>query len=80
MTQDDLVKAAELYARHKGLAISTLGRIVAADGKFFIRLAADGSCTMRTGEQVAQWFSENWPDDLEWPRGVSRPKPSRVPA
>lgn len=80
MTQDDLVRLAELFSSHRGLALSTLGRIAAGDGKFFLRLRDGGSCTMRTGEAVAMWFVRHWPADLAWPRSIPQPKPTRVAA
>jgi len=43
-------------------------------GDFFHRLINKGwDCRTRTAVRAKNWFSENWPDDLEWPEHVSRP-------
>ena len=46
-------------------------------GDFFRKMAAGGDCRTRTAVRVVEWFSDNWPADLEWPRDIARPTPSK---
>ena len=73
MKSIDLVNLAALYAAHVGLTVSTVATYAQRDGKFFARLAEGGGCTLRVAERNLRWFSDNWPNDLEWPRDIVRP-------
>jgi hypothetical protein len=68
-----LVRLAEAYAEHLSLTLSTVSTYARSDGKFFGRLKGGSGCTVKTATTVAQWFSDNWPDDLAWPRDIARP-------
>ena len=60
------------------MKLTTLGRKVANDSPFFARLADENrTFTARKYDEVIEWFSKNWPDDLSWPLGV--PRPSSAP-
>lgn len=73
MDTKTLVKLAEAYAGHSGLKLSTVSTYAAMDGKFFGRLKEGAGCTLRKAARLVQWFSDNWPADLEWPRDIARP-------
>ena len=73
MNTDALVTIAQAYAKHRSLTLSTVSTYAAIDGKFFRRLQDGSGCTLRKAHAVMLWFSENWPDDLEWPCSISRP-------
>lgn len=75
-----LVNLAEAYAAHRGLKLSTVATYAATDGKFFKGLEDGASCTLRRAATVLQWFSDNWPADLEWPRQIPRPSKSKKEA
>lgn len=77
MRTQDLITIASTYSAHVGLKLSTIGAYSVNDGKFFDRLGAGGSCTLRTARRVFDYLSDNWPADLEWPRDIPRPKPSK---
>ena len=34
-------------------------------------------CTVKTAAATVQWFADNWPSDLEWPKGIARPAQSK---
>jgi hypothetical protein len=71
--RDNLLKCATVYAEQRGISLSTLGRLAAGDWRFFENLNKDDKTfTARKYDEVVQWFSNNWPDDLVWPDGVSR--------
>lgn len=77
MNIEQINRMANAYARHTKLKRSTLGVHIVNDGKFFPRLDDGGQCTVRTAERVAQWFANNWPEDLEWPADIPRPPKSK---
>ena len=54
-----------------------LGVQAAGSAKFFhdLRTGRRRTCTLGTYERVVQWFSDYWPDDLEWPADIPRPAP-----
>lgn len=68
-----LVRLAEAYAEHLQLTLSTVSTYARSDGKFFGRLKAGAGCTLKTASTVVQWFSDNWPEDLAWPKDIARP-------
>ncbi len=77
MTIAQILKLAKLYGDHCGLAPATVSTYAANDGKLFKKLAEGrASCTLKRVERLVQWFSENWPEDLEWPADAPRPAPS----
>ncbi|RDD65020.1 hypothetical protein DU478_17620 [Thalassococcus profundi] len=75
MSTDQLLQLAREFGRHKGLKLSTVGAYTANDGKFFLRIAGGAGCTLNTAMRICQWFSDNWPPDLEWPSDIPRPAP-----
>ena len=75
MSTDRLVRLGEAYGRHRGLALSTVGRLAGGHGSFFSRVA-DGRVTFRRVDRAIQWFSDHWPAELQWPNELPRPVPS----
>jgi hypothetical protein len=80
--RDNLLKCASAYAEKREISLSTLGRLAAGDWRFFANLSEDDKTfTARKYDEVVSWFSDNWPDDLAWPDGVSRAtEPSEIPS
>ncbi|TAG18698.1 MAG: hypothetical protein EAZ40_11205 [Rhodobacterales bacterium] len=72
-----LLRLAETYAGHLSLKLSTVSTYVRNDGKFFDRMKTGSGCTLKTAAAVVQWFADNWPDDLTWPRDIARPAKSK---
>ena len=62
---DRLCRLAELWAAAQGRELSTLGTLVAKDGKFFARLGEGKTCTVALFERFLTFFREpaNWPED-----------------
>lgn len=79
MTEQQLLELGTLYANHNGLKLQTVSSY-AGLGRAFDRLSGGHSVTLRTARRIIQWFSDRWPDDLEWPEGLVRPAPVAVPA
>jgi hypothetical protein len=71
--RENLLKCASAYADEREISLSTLGRLAAGDWRFFDNLNKDDKTfTARKYDEVVRWFSDNWPDDLSWPDGISR--------
>lgn len=73
-----LLALASRYAAAKGLEESTVGRLSAADGRFFARLRDGKTFTAKKYDEVVRWFLSNWPDKAEWPTAI--PAPERTAA
>lgn len=75
--RDTLIRLARAYAAAKGrgdgLALSGISTKIFNDGKTLDRIAAGGDLVTGSYERAIKWFSENWPEDLEWPSDVARP-------
>ena len=74
MSADALIRLGSAYARRRGLALSTVGRLAGGQGAFFDRVAA-GRVTIRRVDRAIQWFSDHWPAELTWPGDLLRPEP-----
>jgi hypothetical protein len=62
---------------HTGVKESTLSSYAMNDGKRLSAIREKGAdITSRRAERVMNWFSENWPIDLQWPKDVERPTSS----
>jgi hypothetical protein len=70
-----LIATADAWCAATGMSKARLATLVVNDGKFFARLDAGGSCTLRTFERAMRWFSTHWPEAATWPAGVPRPHP-----
>lgn len=79
-THNHLVSLCDAFAAHRSISRWRVSFLVRGDGTFFKRMAEGGSCTLRTATLVLQWFSDNWPADLEWPRDVPRPPKTKKEA
>ena len=42
------------------------------DNTFFTRVSAGSGFTLSTYDRLVTWFSENWPDGIEWPTQIVR--------
>lgn len=74
-----ILTLADTYGRHLKLSHWAVSMRAVKRGDFFDRWMKNPSagCTMRTGERLVKWFSDNWPEDLEWPADIARPKQSK---
>ncbi|MDE0125348.1 MAG: hypothetical protein OXN97_12310 [Bryobacterales bacterium] len=55
---------------------SRAATLAAGNPCFFSRMRGGGTCTIRTYRRAVQWFSDNWPNGLEWPSDVPHPEPT----
>lgn len=70
---DNLFALASIYGKALRIEEATVGRLCAADGRFFTRLRAGKTFTARKYDDVVRWFSSNWPREVQWPDSVERP-------
>ncbi|MBR1206593.1 MULTISPECIES: hypothetical protein [unclassified Bradyrhizobium] len=69
-----LLACAEAYARQRDIKLTTLGRIVVNDSRFFSQMHDGGrSFTVRKYDEILRWFSQNWAPGVAWPDWVERP-------
>jgi len=54
--RNKLIEDAEAFCEATGTSLSTLGKTVANDGKFFARLGAGGDCTTGVYERFQSYF------------------------
>lgn len=71
-----LISLVEAVAAHNGVTHFAISMRALGKGDFFKRLMEGRDCRTSTAERLLAWFSANWPDDLEWPSDIPRPKPN----
>lgn len=70
----NLIALGTRYAAARKLELGTVGRLCAADGRFFSRIGDGKTFTIKKYDEVVGWFSANWPVEAEWPKAVRRPE------
>lgn len=74
--RNQLLELARRFGEATELSLSAIGRRALNDNTVFGRLAAARlGFGIKTYDKLVQWFSDNWPQDLEWPEDVPRPIP-----
>ena len=63
----NLLLLASIFACAKHIEETTVGRHCASDGRFFVRIREGKTFTVKKYDEVVQWFSLNWPEDIPWP-------------
>ena len=71
-----MIRLVHTYGKAAGLSRRTVSTYAAGSGDFCDRLERGCDLTTRRAARVAQWFSDRWPVDLEWPPDIPRPVPS----
>lgn len=81
--REQLLHVSTLYAettktrgRQGQTTLAGISTRIFKDGKTLRRIADGGDVTTGNFEKALLWFSDNWPEGLEWPHGVARPAPS----
>ncbi len=62
-----LISLGEAYGRARKLELGTIGRLCAADGRFFSRIGDGKTFTIKKYDEVVAWFAANWPQGVAWP-------------
>lgn len=69
-----LLRLVEAFAEASAIGVTTAWRRAINDPAFHDRLQSDKTITLRTYDRATAWFAENWPDHVDWPVDVPRPK------
>ena len=75
-TPNSLLALSASYCDARGSAESTIARLSSGSGATFTRLRNGHDITIGRAERIAQWFSDHWPSDLDWPEDIPRPTPT----
>ena len=76
-----LLELAEVLAAHQAVGLFAISMRALRKGDFFQNMKHKGTdCRTLTASKLFQWFSDNWPGDLEWPRHIPRPPKSKKEA
>ena len=75
MYSENLLSLARLYVDCRGLSLATVSTYMAGSGDTLARLERGHDLTTRRAARFSQWFSDHWPDGLEWPADFPRPEP-----
>ncbi|MCQ0986426.1 hypothetical protein [Jiella marina] len=72
---DQLLAVADRYCEATGKRRGTVSAVVLRRGSRLDEIAAGADIGTRSFERAVVWFSDNWPEGLAWPQGVTRPQP-----
>lgn len=72
-TTAQLCILAQAYSEATGVSLPSIsGRVTGGKNhKLFARLIAGQTCTAANAEAASEWFVENWPEGIAWPKGVA---------
>ena len=74
--ETSLVALAEAYASDRNVTLWRVGHLAANRGSFFVDLkSGKRHCQTNTYYRVVHWFSDHWPEGLEWPSDTPKPEP-----
>jgi hypothetical protein len=68
-----LILLIETFASARGLSPSRVSTVALNAGHTYQNLLDGKDITVGRFERAMRWFSENWPEDAEWPADVPRP-------
>lgn len=71
-TVAELLQLATTYMAATGTTTSRLSKLAAKNNRLFERLGDGFDCHADMVERASDWFDEHWPDDIEWPKDVTR--------
>ena len=68
-----LMAVIDAYQAATGVPDTTISGRVFIDGRKVTHLRLGRTITIERYAKAMRWFSFNWPDNAEWPKGVRRP-------
>ena len=74
-TPRNLIRLAKTLADHENVTHSAISMRIFGKGNYFSRLQDGTDPRNSTCVRAFDWFSSNWPEDLEWPSDIPRPAP-----
>ncbi len=73
MLREQIIVVADRYAEAAGIGRKRVSTIVLNRGSKLDDIAEGGDLTTGTFEKAMEWFSKNWPAEVDWPADVPRP-------
>jgi hypothetical protein len=74
LCKSHLFRLAAIFRAATRVAPSAVGGRALNHSKFFARMTVPTtSFTARTYDRLVHWFSQHWPDGVEWPAEIVRP-------
>ena len=61
-----------------GKSLSGLAFEIGLHERFFFRVSKGRGVNVRNADRALEWFSEHWPEGVEWPREIMRPRLARA--
>lgn len=71
--REQIISVADSYCDQTGMSRARLSTIVLGGGHRLDKISQDGDLTTRSFERAMRWFSKNWPQNADWPAGITRP-------
>jgi hypothetical protein len=73
----NILTLSDTLGAHLGITHWAVSMRVSSKGDFIKNLKDGSDIRTKTAARVLQRFHDNWPSDLEWPKGVQRPAKSK---
>ncbi len=73
---DQILTLARAYSKARNISMARTSSLVRSYGGFLKRLEEGGDCRTRTYNHCLKWFSDHWPEGLDWPSDIPRPAPA----
>lgn len=76
-----LLTLAEAYQDHTGRTTVALSKLITNGAQAYLlsrlktKEPGQRGILLDTYKQTLQWFSDNWPEEIEWPSDIIRPTP-----
>ncbi|GLK86653.1 hypothetical protein [Ancylobacter defluvii] len=78
-TKAHLRALAETYSAIRKASLTSVMKEAASDGSLLTNLDQGRTITLRRVDEIRQWFSDRWPDDVPWPDSSwPRPEPREL--
>lgn len=75
-TAPDIIRLMDAYCDDAGRSRARVSTLTWDHGSRAARVAADAGYTVRTRDRGVRWFTDHWPEGVEWPGDIPRPAPS----
>lgn len=72
---EQLSIVAQAYAKATGKSLARTSTLIFNGGSRLTAIIEGGDLNTRSFEKAMGWFSENWPEAVDWPIGIQRPQP-----
>lgn len=69
---EQLLALSKSYCALRGISERTASGRIFKDSRTILRVKDGGSLTLKNFEKAVLWFSENWPDNSDWPDFIER--------